>query len=148
MGVWRQVADWTRDMCLDSIDNQVEFWDNVFKQGVQNDVLAVSLNALWLIWFNRNKYVYDGWCKNPHLVGLSARRQSLEYMGVRAVAEPRTFREHIKEAGYGVLARDEEGAILFSAATRADFIQSPVYAEVHAILWGLEVAKEQGGSPS
>ena len=45
--------------------------------------------------------------------------------------------------GLGVVARDEKGDVKLSAVARMDNIQSPLYAEVMAILFGVKLLKNE-----
>ncbi|OMO50310.1 hypothetical protein CCACVL1_30518 [Corchorus capsularis] len=46
------------------------------------------------------------------------------------------------EAGLGVVVRSSEGEVLVSAAKHIGFVSNSLYAEVHAILFGIEIALE------
>ncbi|XVF20747.1 hypothetical protein REPUB_Repub12eG0029700 [Reevesia pubescens] len=51
-----------------------------------------------------------------------------------------SFCQQKKEVVLGLVARD----ILFPAATRCGFVSYPLHAEVQAISWCLDVARDQG----
>ncbi|OMO64639.1 reverse transcriptase [Corchorus capsularis] len=53
-----------------------------------------------------------------------------------------SFNQDTCQAGLGVGFRDSEGNVLVCACRKLSFISSPLYAEIHAILFGFELALE------
>ncbi|OMO70912.1 reverse transcriptase [Corchorus capsularis] len=165
--VWSFSCPWVEQSVADW-DGESDFWFYFLSKSSRLGQLDRVVNTLWLIWQNRNKCLYSSTCRLPRSVDIAAinlskqfqlatacdsHRSSISHgsktwtappVGVIKLNVDASFSVETNEAGLGVVARDSGGAVLVSAARRLLFVSSPLYAEVHALLFAFEVALEYG----
>ncbi|XVF23500.1 hypothetical protein REPUB_Repub13aG0044100 [Reevesia pubescens] len=158
--VWSLCGEWT-SVFYRVFSSMNLFWDFVFEEALKVDNLSLMLTTLWPLWFNRNMCVYEGLCAMPAAIVLSAQQKIIEFQdiwptmsrvdgsishgpegsqswlppqpGVIKINVDASFDSYTLNAGLGLVARNWEGNVLFSAVTRMDHIQSSLFAEVLAI---------------
>ncbi|XVF02306.1 hypothetical protein REPUB_Repub04eG0164300 [Reevesia pubescens] len=120
------------------------------------------MTMLWSIWYNRNHCLHDNHCTIPRILVSKTSKRVLDFVAVSVVfgvanetsliasssdqtlSPPDTgviklnvdtsFHAQTHESGLQIVARDCDGIILFSVATRLDSKQSSLHVEVSAIL--------------
>ncbi|XVF19448.1 hypothetical protein REPUB_Repub11eG0112000 [Reevesia pubescens] len=163
--VWTEAGVQVNDSFLEQLQDGC-FWENFFESMHRENKLEVCFYLLWSIWGNRNKCLHEGTCQLPKNLWELAICKQLEFMGVagtesNAVVSSTTegwrppaqgglkinvdasFSGVVAEAGVGLVARDSTGTVVFSAYTRFNSVRSSLMAEVLAIWWALEIAREQ-----
>ena len=117
-----------------------------------------------MIWKNRNNCVYNRTCKNPFTLKQVTEimtRKSMASRNLSSGVEENTRvgwflpqRDYLKinvdaafsmssgDTGLGVVARDKDAEACFLTVTKLQGFETPVQAEIKAIWFGLQVAKE------
>ncbi|OMO52016.1 reverse transcriptase [Corchorus capsularis] len=129
--VWDRVGPCV-NLTLDQWNSDGDWWDFFIAKATSIGQLDKVLITLWLIWNNRNKALYEQltWIPPP--------------MGIVKINTDVAFCSSSGEAGLGVVIRDSAGKIIICASRCLNFIADSLYAEVHALLFGFELAIEHG----
>ncbi|XVF02873.1 hypothetical protein REPUB_Repub04eG0212300 [Reevesia pubescens] len=141
---------------------------DIFHKVASVGKLDLFLNLLWLVWTNRNSCLHDSFLKNPKTLGLSAQTTVVElfsrqnavtalrepnaevmrwehpYQGWTKISVDAAYADKDFLVGLGIVARDHDGIICFSANAQIDNVHSPLHAEMKAIVLRLELAKDFG----
>ncbi|OMO91484.1 reverse transcriptase [Corchorus capsularis] len=164
--VWELSAPWV-EPCISDWDGECEFWSYFLSKAARVGCLDKVMCFMWLLWQNRNSCVYDQTCHMPgaltaageHMLrqthGLSPSSQIQFGSGSRRLARLHPpphgmvkinvdayFSEQEGVAGLGVVIRGFNGDVMVSASRELLFVSSPLYAEVHALLFAFELALE------
>ena len=137
-------------------------WNEVLKSLQDSERFDQWLITCWLIWNNRNQCFHNQICKAPQTLVRDASRMKEEFRlalpPCRQVYQPSpptwslpisgsfklnvdaTFNADSKIAGLGMVLRDSSSNVMLSAVTKIDRVDSPLHAEIKAILFGMEVA--------
>ena len=133
------------------------FWQGLFQQFQLDNSLELFCIICWLIWTNKNKSFHDSICYSSEKIIRSTKslndkvhdRQvnivwtpSLE--GVLKLNTDAVFCGQSKMAKLGVVCRDSAGVVHFNAHGTRKEVQTPLQAELLAILFGLEIALDKG----
>ena len=142
------------------------FWQEWFDLLRKDGSVETGMIICWLLWNNRNTCWHENLCRTPTAIVLAANRIQEDYKSVHCKEQSRPnneqgqwhpplegtikintdagFSESTGEATLGAVARDFMGQLWFCAATKMNGIQSPIQAELLAILYGLKLARENG----
>ncbi|OMO54874.1 reverse transcriptase [Corchorus capsularis] len=144
-----------------------DFWDCLLEKAAQLGSMEIVLTTMWRLWSNRNKSLHENVCSLPSTLCTSVARLLSEVgTAQRRFVEPRqqegpstwvppclaNFKINTdaayyfisQEAGLGVVIRDVDGIVLFTATARINSVPNALFAEVYAIRFGLILAYSYG----
>ena len=120
---------------------------------------------LWMIWNNRNDCVHNLKCKNPSTLGLLAVKLAEDFKEYNTVGREagqrntedwlppprRNYKLNVdasydsasRKASFGAVLRDASSKVQIAAVSKVEDVDSPLQAELMAILFGLQVTSEQ-----
>ncbi|XVF29958.1 hypothetical protein REPUB_Repub16aG0015900 [Reevesia pubescens] len=159
--IWDDLCHWVRPYVQAASDDGT-FWSQFFQIAHDKECMSTIAYILWLIWRNRNNSLHDQVCMTPLSLcrtlftylpatiplanGVSAMTPDLEWQppsrGSIKVNVDAAFMGQSKEAKIGIVARDSDCNILFSATIHLYNIASSYMGEVYAILEGLKMARQ------
>ncbi|OMO88655.1 reverse transcriptase [Corchorus capsularis] len=167
MRVWDLVCPWVAS-CLEDWSDEIDLWD-FFLAKASRPVgqLDKFLCTLWLLWKNQNNSLHNSMCSlsaalasvASNVVQQLCKQDSVPFtgtlssptlgwvppsLGLMKINVDTSFCVDRKEVGLGVVVRDNSGSIVDSASRMLSFVSGPLYAEVHALLFGFEIALELG----
>ena len=162
--IWGRVYPWVIEF-LQRADVG-DFWQGLFQQLHRDNSLELFCIICWLIWMNRTRSYHDSICYSPGKIIRSAKDLNDEYIqttkndrvhdrqgnivwtpppeGVLKLNTDAAFCEQSKMAKLGVVCRDSTGVVHFNAHGSRKEIQTPLQAELLALLFGLEIAIDKG----
>ncbi|XVF43908.1 hypothetical protein PTKIN_Ptkin02bG0079200 [Pterospermum kingtungense] len=114
-----------------------------------NDILEKVLYVGWVLWGNRNNCLFNQTCKSASAIAHSSQQMSLDYIKSK-VSPASTVVQHavVWEAlplGFYKLNVDASYSQVILAARKIfTGITGPLHAEIHAVLFGLEIVQQQG----
>ncbi|OMP06477.1 hypothetical protein CCACVL1_01552 [Corchorus capsularis] len=165
--VWEDACPWVLS-CIEQWDLNGNFWEFFLEKAKAIGQFDRVCTILWLLWGNSNRALYEAFCSMPNAIVRAATRildqvcaatsrigeilmgQSRQIawmpppLGVMKINTDASFSTENGEAGLGVVIRDDVGNVIASGSRRLYFIADSLYAEVHAILFGFEMALELG----
>ncbi|OMO58663.1 reverse transcriptase [Corchorus capsularis] len=161
--VWNESCPWVLPF-IDQLDSDSDLWVFLFAKATTVGQLQKLFYTIWLLWSNRNRAVFELTCAMPTALvksvnyfivvairrdrGLERQQRELEWIapspGTWKINTDASFSSSTGDAGLGVVIRDYEGKILVSGARILFFVADSLHAEVHAILFGFELALEHG----
>ena len=161
--VWNTFHRDMPDQCEGFMDDR-QGWRKIFSFLKDKDLLEAGMIVCWLIWKNRNGCLHEMFCRNSKSILRLAEKMRVDYFG--AVIEsskaaqanreiwfppPRgiikinvdaSFNSNLRTSTVGAVARKLAETITFSTVSTIDNIETPLQAELCAILQGLQVARE------
>ena len=143
-----------------------DFWQVLFQKLHRDNSLEIFYIICWLIQRNRNRSYHDSICHSLGKIIRSANSLNDEYIqtignervhdrqvnivwtppleGVLKINIDAAFYGQFKMEKLGVVCRDSAGIVHFSAHGTQKEVQTPLQAELLAMLFGLEIAFEKG----
>ncbi|XVF38201.1 hypothetical protein REPUB_Repub20aG0079800 [Reevesia pubescens] len=147
--VWSLLGDWI-GVFYRFFSSLNLFWDSVFENRCVHESLCTLPTAIVHSAQRKITDFHEAWSTTSSI----DRVDRVDAADIRAWSPPQTgliklnvdasFYSPSSVAGLGLVARDWEGTILFSAATKKQQVQNSLFAEVWGIQWCLEVARDQG----
>ena len=164
--IWREVCPWVLEVVQGGLI-EYNVIENLFIKSCQENKVEVVCVTLWLIWFNRNKVIHDHVCQTSFEIVKRVKENvecrfyepEHEVVGISRMSEihwqpppanviklnaDASFVQSLQETSFGVVARDEQGKISFSATARITNVRSPLQAKVMAIFFGVKLMFEHG----
>ncbi|OMO88292.1 reverse transcriptase [Corchorus capsularis] len=165
--VWESVCLWV-PICLEQWDSETDFWNYFVDKAATVGHLDKALYVLWALRYNRNRSMHDSTCSTPaalvklvvsmeaqvanaigvNIVDNLSKHKQVEWNppppGILKINSDASCCAARGEAGLGVVIRNSNGEVVVSGSRKLYFVSDPLYAEVHAILFGFELALEYG----
>ena len=135
-------------------------WNMLFQRLEDSKLVDLRLIVCWLIWTNKNHCFYSSSCKRPSGIVRIANQIKDDFISASISLEPiQTVSDSIwkapnigimklnvdvayyptsREASLRMVVRDHMGEVYICAATRVENIESPLQAELKAILFGIK----------
>ncbi|OMP02012.1 reverse transcriptase [Corchorus capsularis] len=139
--VWEDVCPWVL-RCIEQWDYNGSFWEFNLEKAHAIGQFEKICTASWLLWALGN-VASTGIGERALGIG----RQSVwkpPPSGIMKINTDASFSKEDEQAELGVGIRDDGGSIIASGSRHLYFIADSLYAEVHAIVFGFEMALELG----
>ena len=148
----------------ESLWEENEMWDKFLEWLQSKKLVETWMYVVWCLWNNRNHCFHRLSCRLPANIAHTAEGMKNEFRLLldtfkntnhRSIARwippahdkvklnvDAAFCLKEKVASLGMVVRNEFGAVCLCAVTKIDRVESPFHAELKAVAFGLEIAKE------
>ena len=140
-------------------------WGQFLKWLQSKNLVETWMYVVWFLWNNRNHCYHRLSCKTPTEIARSVVKLKNEFLQFSCTFENTIQRNlarwippnhdsvklnvdaayypRLKVASLGMVVRDGSSAFVLCAVKKIDRVESPLHAELMAVAFGLEIAKEK-----